>query len=179
MKQQINLTKKAVGGGLLRLTTDGQHITNGHWACRLDIVKQAALLTNVDAAKAMFPKAASVEEITPGQMDQIVPGEHAKVKFVRTHWIQTGGCGHSDYDAVLFIAEERPTRSGLQEKDLDKGPTQLWIDRRYVNLFGLEEVYSYSHPGDISLDPGCVRDDEGVWQILVMPKRLPYQKGLE
>ncbi len=176
--KQINLTKKAVGSGLLRLTTDGQHITNGHWACRLDIVKQAALLTTVDAAKAMFPKAASVEEITPSHMASIVPGDDRKVKFVKTRWIQDGGLGRDD-DAVLFIAEEKVTRSGFSEGGEDKGPTQLWLQRCYVDLFNLEEVYSYSHPGDISLDPGCVCDGEGVWQVIVMPKRLPYQKGLE
>ena len=176
--KQINLTKKAVGSGLLRLTSDGQHITNGHWACRMDIVKQAPLLTSVDACKALFPKS-DVKLIEPDHMSAIVRGTHAEVKFVKTHWIQTGHSGHGDYDSVLFIAEERPTRSGFNEGDKDKGPTQLWIDRRYVDLFGLEEVFSHSSPGDITLDPGCVRDEEGVWQIIVMPKRLPYQEGLE
>ena len=171
----INLTKKAVGGGRLRLTTDGTHITNGHWACRKDILKQAPLLTSVEATQAMFPRS-NVEEITPSHMDAIVPGTHAKVKFQRTKWMQVCPGGE---DSVLFIADERPTRSGFNEADKDKGPTQLWICRRYVDLFDLEEVESYSHPGDVSLDPGCVRDEEGVWQVIVMPKRLEYVKGLK
>jgi hypothetical protein len=134
--KQINLTKKAVGGGRLRLTTDGTHITNGHWAARLDLFKQAPLLTSVDACKALYPRS-DVEEITPSLMDAIVPGTHAKVKFKRTHWIQVCPGGE---DSVLFVAEEE--WSGFSEEKKALGPTQLWINRRYVDLFDLEEVES-------------------------------------
>lgn len=161
----INLTKKAVGIDRLRISDDGQHVTNGHWMCKRSILKQAALLTSVEAVKALYPRCDDVEMIPASSIDSVVPYYSEPVIYTRTRWIQTDHM--LGVDAVLFVAEE-------PEREND---SQVWIQRRYVELFGLEEVTGQCAAGDASLDPVMVgnRDD---WEVVVMPQRIPYQEGL-
>jgi hypothetical protein len=154
---QINLTKKAVADGHLRLSECGTHFTNGHWACRRELLKQAPLLTTVEAVQAMFPRA-DVSTVPADHVAQVVPHYGTPVTFTKTRWIQE--CAGDD--AVLFRAEDG---------------SQLWIDRRYVALFSLEEITSESTPDDVGLSPAMV-GERSEWQIIVMPKRLEFQKGL-
>ena len=164
-KKPINLSKKAVGSGRLRISEDGEHITNGHWLCKRSILKQAALLTSVEAIKAMFPRADDVSTIPVASMDAVVPYYTNPVTYTRTRWIQ------SDYaigvDTVLFVAE-----AALQKDD-----SQVWIQRQYVDLFGLEEVTSQRAAGTAIIEPVMVGDRDD-WKVIVMPQRLPYREGL-
>jgi len=161
MDKPINLTKKAVGDGMLRLSECGTHITNWHWACRRELLKQAPLLSTVEAVQAMFPRA-SVQTVPADSVNSVVPYYRQPVTYTRTHWVQT--CGNSGDDAVLFTGGE-------------DNKSQVWIDRKYVDLFDLDTLTGEECSGDTTIDALMVgtRDD---WQILVMPKRLYYQEGL-
>ncbi len=154
---QINLTKKAVGDSPIRISDDGQHVTNGHWACRRDLLKQAALLVSVEAVQAMFPRA-EVSTVTAESMDSVVPHFGNPVVYSKTSWVRTDGMG----DTVLFAG---------------KNGSQVWLNRRYVDLFGLEEVVSECADGKVGLSPVMV-GERSEWQVIVMPQRYPYQEGL-
>ena len=155
----INLTKKAVGDSRLRISDDGQHVTNGHWAIKKSLLKQAALLTTVEAAQALFPRAV-VESMSADMMKLVVPNHSDPVTYDKTHWIQC-----TDYqEAVLFVGG-------------DDGDSQMWISRRYVDMFKLEAFVSQAAPGKVGRDPGLVgeRDD---WNLIIMPLLMDYQPGL-
>jgi hypothetical protein len=161
MDKPINLTKKAVGAGMLRLSECGTHITNGHWACRRELLKQAALLTTVEAIEAMFPRA-SVQTVPASSVDSVVPHFGNPVTYTRTNWVQT--CPNGMGDAVLFVG-------GKDNK------SQAWVDRTYADLFDLDEVTGEECSGDTTINTLMVGTRED-WQVLVMPKRLYYQEGL-
>lgn len=154
---QFNLTKKAVGDGRIRITTDGQHVANGHWACRRDLLKQAALLTTIESIQALYPRA-TVDELPPDLMDQVIPHFQEPITYERTIWMRTNAMG----DVVLFTA---------------KNGSQVWIRREYADLFCLESVTSECADGDVTLTPVMVGERDE-WQVVVMPLHLPYQEGL-
>lgn len=154
----INLTKKLVGNGRIRITSDGKYVSNGHWACRRELLKQAALLTSVEAIEALYPRA-RVDDVTPRQMEQVIPYYSEPVNYVRTRWIQAGPLG----DAVLFAAGDG---------------SQVWLDRRYVEMFDLWEVTGESEPGKVTLTSVMV-GERSDWNVVVMPQRLDYQESLK
>lgn len=154
----INLTKKALGNGaLLRLSDDGKFITNGHWLCRRSLLKQGPALTSVEAAQALYP-AADVKSVPGADAERVVPTYGTPVVFKRTRWMQYAGD-----DSVLFLADDG---------------SQIWINRRYVDLFKLEEITSESCPGEVALSPAVVGTGKSDWQIAVMPMRLDFMKDV-
>jgi len=156
----INLTKKAVGSGRLLLSDDGQHITNGHWACKRAMLKQAALLTSVEALAAMYPSA-TADTIKADNVRQISPRYADPITYSKTQWVKELSCG----DAVLFVGTDRTS--------------QVWLDRTYVKLFDLESVKAPPcDEGSVCLDPVCVGDGDD-WDVLVMPMMESYQEGLQ
>jgi hypothetical protein len=166
--QHINLTKKVIGAGPLHISEDCTVITNGHWACKRDLLKQAPLLTSVDALKAMFPKA-ECREIPDASVAGVLPRYSDPIIYTRTPWVRTSR-GSSDVrtsrgssDAVLFVGET---------------DSQMWISRIYVDLFELEEVKAPACSGKVCQAPGVVGDGDD-WTVLVMPMREDYQEGLK
>ena len=154
----INLTKKALGNGaLLRLSDDGKFIANGHWLCRRSMIKQGPALTSVEAAQALYP-AADVKSVPGQDVERVVPTYGSPVVFKRTRWMQGMAAGE---DSVLFIADDG---------------SQTWINRRYVDLFKLEEITGESCPGEVSISPAIVGTGKSDWQIAVMPMRLDFMK---
>jgi hypothetical protein len=158
----INLTKKVVGDGTLRLSDGGKFVTNGHWICHRDMLKQGPELTSVEAVKALYPRAERVQVMPEDSMERVVPTFGNPVVFTKTRWIQDGGCRNDD--SVLFVA---------------KDGSQTWIARIYVNMFDLDEVVSQSCPGDAGIDPVIVGTGKSDWKVCVMPKRIGYQEGLK
>lgn len=158
--QHINLTKKAVGDRNLMLSPDRDYLTNGHWAAKRDLFKQAALLGSTDALKAMFPKANVQDDPIPADhWKQVQPKYKAPVEYYKTSWIKDGGGGYRGSDSVLFQADDG---------------SQMWIDRDFVKLFDLEVVTSESCPNAECLDPGRVGPEDD-WSVLVMPKRIGFE----
>ncbi len=155
---QINLTKKAVGDGHLRVTTDGQFITNGHWACRLSLVKQAPFLTTLEAARAFFPRA-DVDPMEPEVLSMVIPRYSSPTVYTRTRWVDTTG----DDDSCLFTA---------------KSGSQLWLARKYVDLFDLDAVTSECVEGDAACSEAASVGEGAEFQVLVMPKRIDFVKDL-
>lgn len=164
MSKPINLTKKAVGDGPLHIVADGVHITNGHWACKLSLLKQAALLTSVEAAQALFPRA-EVKAMDTKHFHYAVPDFGEPITYVRTKWATTDGYNG---DTVLFVGKE-------------DSESQMWIARTYVDMFDLEEVTSNRcnphGPKHTNFDPGIVGTPDD-WSVIVMPVRSEYQEGL-
>jgi hypothetical protein len=156
----INLTKKVVGSGRLRLSEGGEFVTNGHWLCRRSMLKQGPELTSVEAAKALYPRAYDVQLVPDASVERVVPNFGNPVVFERTRWIQFADKGD---ETVLFVA---------------KDGSQIWIDRRYVELFNLEEITSQSCPGEVSIDPAIVGTNKSDWTVCVMPKRLDFMKEI-
>jgi hypothetical protein len=157
----INLTKKAVGDRRLLLSENGEIVSNGHWACKRAMLKQAPLLCNVEAAQATYPKA-DVGTIPDDHIAQIVPKYSEPITYSRTQWASVSRAG----DAILFVGSD--------------DESQIWINRTYVDLFDLESVKAPACPGDECLDPGVVAvDDSGDWDVIVMPMRIGYQEGLK
>jgi hypothetical protein len=155
----INLTKKVVGDGCLILSEDAEHLTNGHWAAKRGLFKQAALLGTVDTLKAMFPKADVRDPMSMDQFHRVVPTFKAPVEYRDTGWVQAGpGGSYQGSDTVLFRADDG---------------SQLWIDRDYVKLFGLEVVTSQACPNAECLDPARVGPADD-WSVIVMPKRIGF-----
>ena len=157
--QHINLTKKAVGDGTLILSEDKEHLTNGHWAAKRDLFKQAPLLCSKDALQAMFPKA-DVRDLMPAEkFHQVVPTFCDPVEYHNTGWVKAGSGGYRGSDTVLFRAD-------------DGG--QMWVDRDFVKMFDLEVLTSQSCPNDECLSPGRVGGSDD-WSVIVMPKRLGFE----
>ena len=157
----INLTKKVVGDGCLKLSEDGVYITNGHWLCRRDILKQGAELNSVEALKLAYPKCLDVKLVHDSSVAQVVPKFSDPMKVTVTHWIKT--CAGAN-DAVLFVGGKDDA-------------VQLWVSRRYVDAFKIDELVIET-PNEWSCwSPGLVmKGDE--WQVCVMPMRIPDQPGL-
>jgi hypothetical protein len=156
----INLTKKIVGEGTLRLSDDGVHVTNGHWLCRRELLKQAEQLASLATTEALYPKAV-VKVVRAKDVERVIPDFGVPTDFERTNWSQRTGYT----EAVLFVG-------GKDRK------SQIWLDRVYVEMFDLRIVVSEECSEDVSMSPAVVRDKEGVWQVAVMPMRLKYQEGL-
>lgn len=153
----INLTKKVIGNGKLRISEDRQYVTNGHWLCRRDLCKQLELLGSLEAARAYYSRA-KVAEVSDAHVRQVLPRYKNPITYTRTSWIQIVG----DIDAVLFVGDE---------------DSQIWIDRTYVDLFDLDEIAAPLSAGKASLDPGVVKHG-GECQIVIMPVHAKYQGGL-
>ena len=155
----INLTKKALGNGaMMRLSDDGKFVTNGHWLCRRSLLKQGPALVSVEAAQALYP-AAAVSAVPGSDVERVVPDYGDPVVYSRTRWMQDAGD-----DAVLFRA---------------KDGSQIWINRRYVDLFNLEDIVSQSCPGEVCIDPAVVGTGKSDWTVAVMPMRLDYHEGVK
>lgn len=155
-----NLTKKIIGDGVLRLSEDGEHITNGHWLCRRELLKQAPQLTSVESARAFYPKA-DVKMLRNPEVSAVIPKMFDPITVTRTEWIKTMS---GENDAVLFV--------GGKDDAL-----QLWISRVYVDLFEIEELVIESDRTHRDWSPGLMmKGDE--WQVCVMPMRIPDQPGL-
>lgn len=155
----INLTKKVVGDGRLLLSENGEVVSNGHWACKRGMLKQAPLLCTVEAAQATYPKA-DVATIPDSHVEQITPRYVDPIMYSRTNWANVSGTG----DAILFVGSDNES--------------QIWLNRDYVKTFDLESVKAPACPGEICLDPGVVAiDDSGDWDVLVMPMRIEYLEG--
>ena len=158
----INLTKKTLGTGRLLLSEDGKVITNGHWACKRDLLKQGPMLVSVEAAQALFPKA-EVKTIENDHYKRIVPKFSEPMEYTRTQWVAVG-TGYDSCESQLFIGKD--------------GTSQMWIDRTYVKMFDLDTVMSSSNPGQSCMDP-CMVGEGDDWSFLVMPTRTDYQEGLK
>lgn len=157
----VNLTKRAVSKCYtLKLTDDGQYVTNGAWAAARGVFKNAALLGSVDSMKALFPRLKDdIEEIPRDRMDMVVPRFSAPVTYRRSEWIRV----HAGEESCLFTADDG---------------SQVWLNRRIVELFGLDCVTGESTGGDdASLDPVMV-GPRSEWSVIVMPMRLGFVKEL-
>lgn len=154
----INLTKKVVGDGRLLLSENGEIVSNGHWACKRGMLKQAPLLCTVEAAQATYPKA-TVTTIPDDHVAQITPRYQDPITYSRTHWASVSNTG----DAILFVGSDNES--------------QLWLNREYVKVFELESVKAPAYPGECCLDPGVVSIRDGDWDVLVMPMRVDYLAG--
>jgi hypothetical protein len=153
----INLTKRIVGDDDLRLSDCGTYVSNGHWMCRRDLLKQAPLLATKEAFQAMFPRS-NVTVVQADLFNRLIPHYSNPVVFTKTCWINEV----AGQDAVLFTA---------------KDDTQVWIARQYVNLFSLVSFTSESAPGKMITTPVIV-GEPGDCKVLVMPTVRYYQEGL-
>lgn len=151
---QIKLNRKAINGKLLLA---GKYVTNGRWAILRDHIINGAMLTTIEAARALYKL----------QACEVAPMPEKVVTDLIINELEAGKL--REYKATGWIHKDAMCEQ--YEYRCDKG-TVLYLDRIYVDglpgLFG-ESVWSRGAANIAFSGPISKVAD---FQAMIMPMRV-------
>lgn len=124
------------------LVESSDYLSNGHW-----MVRKALLF---------YDYKIDTEELEDDSAERVIPKD-TSLKITRTNLIEScGDICKKEFDTVIFHGKDS------KERDVFVG-----FNRRYVEIFNLEELYGKDAGSAFTVDPET-------HNVIIMPKRVTF-----
>jgi hypothetical protein len=161
MKNLVRFRKSDFDGNI---RVSSSWITNGHWALRKTRVQNEAIAVSVDTVKA-FNSKADVATVEDSFVERVTtpPKNLMLLRFNRTRINLSRSDSKHISDISLFLSDDKKNVA--------------WLDREYVELFGLETLWGHPNAETQAVESAVFVEREDS-DLTIMPIRAPEKSEL-